>query len=153
MPNITLKVPQGVLDAARRQQLIAGITAAAARCEQIPDNPRQRFLCWVQVEEVASGHWACGGVDVSPSIIPVLARVDVPAGVLTDEARDRYVELVHRAVVAALASETRRITSSCIINEVPDGTWGADGALRRLPDIAAAAGFEHLQHLVRSIRT
>jgi phenylpyruvate tautomerase PptA (4-oxalocrotonate tautomerase family) len=95
--------------------------------------------------------WACGGADVTASIIPVIVQVNVPAGVLNDEARARYVELIHRATTDALMNEKRRIATSCIINDVPDGTWGANGSIWRLPEQAAAAGFEHLQHLIGSV--
>ena len=148
MPNITVKIPEGVLDAAAQKCLFDGITAAAARCEQIPAEPDKRFLCWVMIEEIASSRWACGGVDVTGSVIPVVVQVNVPTGVLNYEARARYVELIHRSVTDALRHEKRRIATSCIISEIQEGTWGANGTIWRLPQQAAASGFEHLQHLV-----
>jgi phenylpyruvate tautomerase PptA (4-oxalocrotonate tautomerase family) len=148
MPNIIVKIPAGTFDAHARQRLVEGINAAAAACERVPDDPRKRSLCWVVVEEVAPGHWTCGAADVTAAMIPVIALVHVPDGVLDDASGARYVELIHRAATAALPEEKRRIASSCIIDEVEDGTWGGAGRIWRLPQFAEAAGYEHLQHLV-----
>ncbi len=38
--------------------------------------------------------------------------------------------------------------TSVMIGDVPDGAWGANGQIWRLPDFAKAAGYKHLQHLV-----
>jgi phenylpyruvate tautomerase PptA (4-oxalocrotonate tautomerase family) len=148
MPNIVVKVPSGLLSAEAKAALVKRINAAAAECERIPADPKKRFLCWVLIEEVAAGNWTCGGVDMSQMVIPIVAIVNLPAGVLADASRARYVNLMHRAFVDALPGERRQIATSCIINEVADGMWGASGYIWHLPQFAAAAGYEHLQHLV-----
>lgn len=149
MPNIVVKIPTGVFDADTRARLVAGINNAAAHAERIPNDPKKRFLCWVLIEEVAAGGWTCGGADATAAVIPIMIVAHLPSGVLDAEMRAQYVAGIHLAVTAALSAEKRRIATSCILNEVADGTWGVNGDIWRLPDFAVHAGFEHLQNLVR----
>src|ERR1700704_3234847 len=82
MPNIIVKIPAGTFDATARACLIESISATAAHAEQIPDDPKNRVLCCVVVEEVAAGFLACGGVDMSTVLIPILVQINLPLGVL-----------------------------------------------------------------------
>jgi phenylpyruvate tautomerase PptA (4-oxalocrotonate tautomerase family) len=147
MPNIIVKVPAGVLDDAARSALVAAINDGAAECEGIPPDPAKRWLCWIAIEEIAAGNLTCGGIDPLAASVPVLISVSVPAGVLDDDSRGRYASLMHQAVTGALHGEKRRIATSCIISDITDGTWGANGRIWRLPQMAAASGYAHLQHL------
>jgi len=149
MPNILVKLPVGVFNAAARATLVAGINSAAAAAEQIPDEPKKRMLCWVVLEEVAVGNWTCGGVDMSAQLVPVLVQINVPHGVLDAAARAQYVAAVQQAVTAALPDDTRHIICSCLINEVDDGNWGVRGMIWHLRDFAEHAGFLHLQNLMQ----
>ncbi|MGE0284934.1 MAG: 4-oxalocrotonate tautomerase family protein [Bradyrhizobium sp.] len=150
MPNIVVRLPAGLLDERTRSTLVDGINAAAAECERIPPDPVKRALCWVVIDEIAAGHWTCGGRDPLQAVIPVMVSANVPAGVLDDVGRAQYARLLHQAVTSALPGEQRRIATSCMINDVADGTWGVNGRIWRLPQMAAAAGFEHLQHLAQA---
>jgi len=151
MPNIIVKIPAGVLDQRARAALVAAINQGAAECERIPPDPTKRALCWVAIEEIAAGHLTCGGIDPLQAVLPIMITVNVPAGVLDDASRMRYAHLMHEALAAALPGEKRRIATSCIINDVPDGTWGANGSIWRLPQMAAVSGYEHLQHLAKAV--
>ncbi|MEJ6006116.1 tautomerase [Paucibacter sp. AS339] len=150
MPNIVLKLPRGAYPGAARERLVRAINEAAALAEQIPDAPSQRALCWVMVEELAAGAWSCGGVDPALLLLlPCWALIYVPAGVLDAEARALYVAQVHAAFQAALPEgESRRLVSSVILHEVPDGCWAANGVIWPLAAMAQAAGYRHLQHLL-----
>lgn len=148
MPYITVKVPSGVLGGEAKSALVKGICAAAAECEQVPDDPKMRALCVVTIEEKAASTVTFGGNDLSQMLVSFDAAVNIPKGVLDDSSRARFVELLHKAAVDALPAEKRRITSSFVINEIEDGMWGVRGFLWKLPDFAAASGYRHLQHLV-----
>ena len=148
MPYITVKAPAGALDDEAKAALTNGICAAAAECEQVPDDPKMRALCVVTIEEIDAGNRTYGGRDLSQMLVPFDAVVNIPKGILDDRSRARFVELLHQAVIDALPGEKRRITSSFIINEIEDGTWGVSGSLWKLPDFAAASGYRHLQLLV-----
>ena len=38
----------------------------------------------------------------------------------------------------------KMVVTSCVIHEVPEGQWAQNGSIRRLPEMAALAHFEHL---------
>lgn len=149
MPNIIVKIPEGVFDAAARATLATGIHAAAKSVERWGDDPRQEFLTWIVLEEVKAGYLFAGGHDPLSRAIPVIVLVYPPAGVIDDAGRADLVRRIHAAVAATKPTgDHRLVMTSVIIREVADGTWGASGTLWRLPDFARAAGYAHLTHLV-----
>lgn len=149
MPNILVHIPQGSFPGDARAALVRRINDAAVKAEQIPAAPRKRALCWVLIEEVCAGAWTCGGVDMTVQMLPCVARVYLPAGVLDDGSRAEYVQAMHEAFTQSLPTDDKRqLATSIVLHEVPDGNWGANGAIWRLPQFAKAAGFAHLQHLV-----
>lgn len=149
MPNIFIHIPKDSFPGEARTALTRRINAAAASAEQIPAEPRKRMLCWVLIDEVDSGSWTCGGADVTSQLLPCMVMVYLPAGVLDNASRTHYVQALHEAFKQSLPiDEKRQVISSVVLHEVPDGTWGANGAIWRLPQFAKDAGFAHLQHLV-----
>ena len=149
MPNILIHIPKGSFPGEARTALTRRINAAAASAEQIPAEPRSRMLCWVLIDEVDSGAWTCGSVDVTSQLLPCLAMVYLPAGVLDDASRTNYVKDLHEAFKQSLPLDDKReVASSVVLHEVQDGTWGVNGVIWRLPQFVKAAGFVHLQHLV-----
>lgn len=152
MPNILVKIPRGAFPGEARAQLAQNIQEAAARAEQMPDDPRHRVLCWVLIEEIDAGLWTCGGRDVGAKVLTCFALALVPAGVLDTRSRALYVGSMHEAFARAMpAEDTRRLHSSVIVQEVPEGCWGGNGVLWTLPALAQAAGCAHLQHLVAEV--
>lgn len=151
MPTILVKIPKNVFPRSSRALLTQKITDAAAAAEQVGPEPRQRFLCWVSIDEVEPGNLACGGSDATTQVLPCIAWVCVPEGVLLDQAsRQRYVQGLHAAFQQSLPEDERRpVMSSIMLHDVPEGTWGGNGQLWSLPDLARAAGFAHLQHLAK----
>ena len=154
MPNIIVKVPEGVFDEAARVALGKGIHAAVKAVEGWGDDPRQEILTWVLVEEVKQGSFFAGGTDQTARITPVIVFLYPPAGVIDEEGRAEAVRRIHQAVMAAKpADDGRRIATSIMVRDVADGTWGANGEIWRLPDFARAAGYRHLRHLCAPIAT
>ena len=149
MPNILIKIPAGAFPGPARATLLAAVTEAAATAEQIPNDPRNRFTTWVVIEECPSVQWACAGVDMSAQVLPCIAVVYVPAGVLDAPARAQYVQCLHAAFQQAMPGDDRRqLATSVILQDVPDGHWGGNGVIWTLPTLARHAGYAHLQHLV-----
>jgi phenylpyruvate tautomerase PptA (4-oxalocrotonate tautomerase family) len=149
MPNIFIKVPAGIFSADQRRMLMKKVNEAAVTNEQMPNDARKHFVNWITVDETASGMFTCGGFDATSQVLPCIAMVYVPVGVLNTASRASYVAAVHAAFSAVLPTEEKRpLATSVILHEVPDGQWGANGALWHLPDFAKAAGYAHLQHLV-----
>jgi phenylpyruvate tautomerase PptA (4-oxalocrotonate tautomerase family) len=149
MPNIIVKIPEGVFDDAGRRKLAAGLTRAASAVEQMSEDPRQQFLTWVTIEETRSGYLFAGGADPLAQVIPVVVFFQPPAGVVAQDRRQLAITLMHEACLAAKPeADPRVVMTSILIQDVPDGSWGANGALWHLPDFARASGYRHLQHLV-----
>ena len=149
MPNIVIKIPEGVFGSLGVQHLAERVTVAAKQVEQIGDDPRHLFLTWIAVEEIKPGCLFAGGADPLAQVIPVIVFFYPPAGVIDQDRRAEAVRLIHEAVASAKpADDPRPVMTSVIITEVEDGSWGANGAVWRLPEIARAAGYKHLRHLV-----
>jgi len=148
MPNIFVKVPEGHFSKSRLAQ---GLTAAAKTVEQIGDDPRHLFTTWVLVEEFKAEALFAAGQPVTDLLLPVMVEFHHPEGVVDETGRALAAELFHQAIEAArLETDPRPVHTSIIMSEVRDGAWGASGALWRLPDLARAAGYKHLLHLIAS---
>lgn len=151
MPNILIRVPEGVFDAEARGKLARAATAVARIVEQGGDDPRQAALTWVTFDEVKAGHIFAGGEDPLAELIPVVVFFHYPAGVLDDPARAEAARLFQEVISEARRpGDERPVATSVIMTEVADGTWGGSGRIWRLPDLAKAAGYKHLQHLVNA---
>jgi phenylpyruvate tautomerase PptA (4-oxalocrotonate tautomerase family) len=149
MPNILIKVPKDVFPAEARKALLKRVNEVAGGIENMPNNPKQRFLNWALLEEIESGMFTCGGLDVTSQVVPCIAIIFVPQGVLDNVLRTRYVAELHAAFQASIPADDKRVlATSIILNDVADGTWGANGNLWQLGDFAKAAGYGHLQHLI-----
>ena len=147
MPNILVKIPKGAFPA--RANLLRHITDAAATAEQIPADPKKRFTSWVVIDETEVGMWACGGIDMTSQVLPCIAVVYVPVGVLDAPSRALYVKLMHDAFKQGLpADDKRQLATSVILHDVAEGAWGGNGTIWTLPTLTKAAGYAHLQHLV-----
>ncbi len=145
MPNILIKVPTGAFPEPQRERLLAAVSEAAIACERIGPDPRQRSLCWVLVEEVRAADWLCGGGNLHAQAIPCIVTVKVPAGVLDEPLRRDYVQCLHQAIAQCVEPQDGRLLMTSIqLDEVADGTWGANGSLWHLADFTRAAGYGHL---------
>jgi len=145
MPNILIKVPTQAFNQTQRQQLLRSVSEVAMASEQMGDAPQQRALCWVLIEQVQADEWLCGGVDAHARVVPCIVIVKVPAGVLDAPMRQRYVRELHGAIKSSLASDDQRqLLTSIHIQDVVDGTWGANGDIWHLADFTRAAGYGHL---------
>ncbi|MDG9884911.1 tautomerase family protein [Pseudomonas sp. GD04058] len=145
MPNILIKVPTGAFSAAQREHLLKRVSEAAIAHERIGNDPRQRNLCWVLIEEVQAANWLCGGLNVHAQAIPCIVLVKVPAGVLDEQMRADYVSGLHQAIEQCRGSDDQRMLMTSIqLVDIVDGTWGANGRLWRLSDFTRAAGYGHL---------
>ena len=86
MPYITVRVLAGVLGDEAKAALTNSICAAAAECEQVPDDPKMRALCVVTIEEIGAGNRTFGGNDLSQMLVSLDATVNIPKESLMIEA-------------------------------------------------------------------
>lgn len=150
MPNILVKIPHASYPGAARQALAKAITAVAVDVEHVGDDPKQHAVTWVAIEELPAGAITAGGNDISDRILQCIVQAYIPAGVLNGADRLRYAQQLNAAFNACIPQGDQRmaIVSSLLI-DMPEGTWGAGNEIWRLPDVTAAAGFKHLQSLVK----
>jgi 4-oxalocrotonate tautomerase len=70
-----------------------------------------------------------------------LVNIRVPEGSMSQEKKERMIELVTDAVVEAEGyGDVVRPITWVIIDEVKDGSWGAAGNAVRLEDLAKLVG-------------
>jgi phenylpyruvate tautomerase PptA (4-oxalocrotonate tautomerase family) len=136
MPQIQLTVPAGALTDEGRTTIQRDLAATLLKWEGAPDNAFFRAQAWSYLHELPAGAQITAGDD-QPRF-----RVDVtvPAGALSDRRKSGLVEEVTQTVLAAAgldAGEALRVW--VLINEQPDGTWGAGGQIIRYADLIALA--------------
>jgi phenylpyruvate tautomerase PptA (4-oxalocrotonate tautomerase family) len=99
--------------------------------------------------EADEGQLTCGGLDLTRQALACSALCHFPAGVLDKQTRAQFVTLAHEAFKQPFGVEEKRtLMTSVIISDVADGHQGANGQVWELKDLAKAAGYVHLQHLV-----
>ena len=148
MPLLRVSVTPGAFGDAQRQALVERLTDAACRAESVPDEPSARARAVLIWEELAPGTLYWGAAVADELVIGVFVTYRVSDGVLDPVRRQGFSQAVDTAVAEVVAPADRRTTfTSVIFDEVAEGRWGRDGAVRRLPEMALAAGFEHLRSI------
>jgi phenylpyruvate tautomerase PptA (4-oxalocrotonate tautomerase family) len=140
--NVTLT--PGSIPADRVDAFIDAITTAACTAESLPVDPLHRSRCVLLLDRREAGSIRWGGQIADGVIRAVFVRHTVSEGVLDPVRRDRFARAVHDAATDASPGDERLLHTSVIFDEVPEGRWGRDGKVVRLPEIASVAGFEHL---------
>ena len=135
MPMIDLTVETDALDEAAREQLARDLLAALLRWEGAPDNSRSRSLAWAFV------HVVDRIVVGEPTSSQPHYRVGVrtPAGALDDRRREGLIAEATALVLNAEGLSPQPDDAFrvwVILDEVADGSWGAQGKVWRLTDIA-----------------
>lgn len=148
MPIVRVQVPAGVFDRAASEKLILEVNEAAAAAEQMPADPAYRLGLIVLWEELPAGAIRSNAADPVGLVAPVFVWFFPPDGVLDDAHAAEFVARVQEIFSGGDAGQ--QVTTSVVIQPVADGRWGIGGAINRLPDFAARAGYRHLQHLVRA---
>ena len=145
MPLMHVKLTPGAFDDACRQRLVEGLTEAACRAESVPDQPQHRMRALVLLDDLPPGSFYSAGVCADSAVAGVFIDWQVSSGVLDAARKARFAEELHDvAASAARRDGDRMVVTSCVIHEVPEGQWAQNGAIRRLPEIAPLAGFQHL---------
>lgn len=145
MPLNHVTLTPDAVDADGRAALIEAITLAAGRAEGVPDTPEGRRRSVVVVHDQPPGAVLFGGEPLERQIRAVFVDFTCSAGVLDAARKERFAaELQAAALATTRPGDARPITTSVVFHEVPEGQWGRDGSIRRLPYMAHVAGFRHL---------
>ncbi|WP_280442774.1 hypothetical protein [Nocardia brasiliensis] len=145
MPLLNIRTSAGVFTDDEIDALVARLTEAAWRAESLPDTPAARLRAVAIHSEIASRRLYCGGQPADNLLAVVLVEFTAGDGVLDPVRRHGFAADLQRAATESAGhAGDRAIMTSVTFNEVPEGRWGRDGAIVRLPEMAAVAGFEHL---------
>jgi len=135
MPMIDLTLPAGALDDDARSWLVDELLTALLRWEGAPDNDLSRSLAWAFVHDAT-----VVTADLASSGLPhYRVGLRTPAGALDDVKRAGLVAEVTELVLRAegsLNTPENAFRVWVILDEVPDGSWGAEGRIWRMADIA-----------------
>lgn len=136
MPMIRLTVPVGALTEEGRATVQRDLAAVLLRWEGAPDTAFFRAQAWSYLVELPDGTQTTAEDD-APRL---LVEVTVPQGALSERRKTGLVEDATKTVLAAAgltADDALRVW--VLVDEQPDGTWGAGGSVIRYADLVALA--------------
>lgn len=144
MPLIDLSYPDGTFTAEARTALVDELTTVLLRAERAPDTEFFRNIAWVHVHELPDGNVLAAGRPVTEPTFRV--QVTIPEGALSPRRKQELVAEATRVVCeAAGLSEADALRVWVLINEVPDGNWGAGGQVISFAQLAGYAAQEREQ--------
>jgi phenylpyruvate tautomerase PptA (4-oxalocrotonate tautomerase family) len=137
MPMIDVTIPEGALKPEAEERLMKELTDILIRAEgYTPDkNKVAQNVTWAFLHRPAAIYRAGVRSDtVRYRIVP-----SVPEGQYTDAAREALVKECTEAVVRAAGGKREDVAPFVWVfpTEIPDGQWGGQGHILRLPDIHA----------------
>jgi phenylpyruvate tautomerase PptA (4-oxalocrotonate tautomerase family) len=126
MPMIDLTYPAGTFTPQARTELVDELTTVLLRAERAPNTEFFRNITWVYVHELPEGMLLAAGRPVSDPTFRV--QVTVPQGALSQRRKAELVaEATNTVSRAAGLGDGDAMRIWVVINEVPEGNWGAAG--------------------------
>ena len=135
MPMLDATIPEGALSPEAESKLLEKLTDVLLVNEGAdPSNPVARSIAWVFLHRPAKIF--VGGKESKEPRYRI--QVSVPEGQFDDERRAAMVKAVTDTVLDAEDGAYTRDASRVWVFacEIPDGTWGGNGQIARLQDIA-----------------
>jgi phenylpyruvate tautomerase PptA (4-oxalocrotonate tautomerase family) len=146
MPMIDALIPENALTPEAERRLLKEITDLLIRAEGYdPSNPIAQRVSVLHLHRPAAVY--VGG---EPSKFPRYRIIpSAPEGQYTDEARATLVREITEAVARAENTPYKDIAPRVWVfpSEIPDGEWGSNGVINRLPDIHALLEGEAERHV------
>lgn len=144
MPLIDLYYPAGTFSAEARTALADELTTVLLAAERAPDTEFFRNIAWIHVHELPEGTMLAAGRPVSEPVFRV--QVTIPQGALSARRKQEFVSEATRVVSeAAGLGEGDGLRVWVLINEVPDGNWGAAGSVVQFSQLLEYAAKEREQ--------
>lgn len=143
MPLLHVTLTPGAFDDAGKIRLVEALTEAACRAESVPNEPVPRSRAIVLLQEADAIYMAT--LPAEGRVRGIFARWNLSTGIVDAARKARFAQDLQAAAEAAAGeSDGRRVVTSCVIDEVPEGQWAQSGRIARLPDITGDSRFEHL---------
>ncbi len=143
MPKLDLTIPAEALSDDDQQQLARELGATLLRWEGAPDTEFFRSITWAHVHALpAESIQTPDGVAEPHAVV----EITVPSGALSDRRKAGLVEDVTKVVLEKTDwGEGAGVRVWTLIQEVPDGNWGAAGQIVRFEQLRDAAKAEREQ--------
>jgi 4-oxalocrotonate tautomerase family enzyme len=132
MPYIQVTHTEGALEGVDRAALTDALAAAGSEAEGT-DIEKARPLSWVTYDAPDDFH-----CNADPA---VAVRASVAEGLIGDDDKDTLVSGITDALTDAVADLDAEATW-VLVDEVPDGNWGAGGSVVSTAEVAALTGGE-----------
>jgi phenylpyruvate tautomerase PptA (4-oxalocrotonate tautomerase family) len=135
MPLLDAYIPQGALTPEAEEALLSRLTDILLENEGAdPTNPRARSVAWVVLHRPEAVFVAGERADLPRYRVVV----SVPQGQVGPTRKEAMVAAVTEAVLDAEPDDRERdpMRVWVLLNDVPEGTWGAGGRIMGLADIA-----------------
>jgi phenylpyruvate tautomerase PptA (4-oxalocrotonate tautomerase family) len=144
MPLIDVFYPAGTFTPEARSELVDELTTVMLRAERAPDTEFFRKITWVHVHEQPEGTMLAAGRPVKEPVFRVHATV--PQGALSERRKAELVSEATKVVSeAAGLGEDDALRVWVLINEVPEGNWGAGGQIVQFEQLRRYAAREREQ--------
>ena len=146
MPIMQVYHIDSALDASRKAQLARRLTDVLIAMEGGADTQGGRAFAWVLFTPVKAEDWWIGGRQDDELVDPpgrFLVHVTIPEGYMNAQHKSAVHAAVNAAILASMGLEGERGGGQgilVVIDEVPEGNWGAAGRTISLTSIAAAVG-------------
>lgn len=145
MPIMTVSFRSGDLDDAGKADLAGRLTDVMLRMEGGADTAGGRAFAWVLFNALHEGDWWVGGETGERYVAPpgrFLVRVAIPEGYMNAAHKSEVHRWVTDAVLAATGASGTQAGRSIqvVLDEVPEGNWGASGRTIGLASIADSVG-------------
>lgn len=142
--------PAGGLDPSTKADIASRLTKVLIAMEGGANTHGGRAFAWVLFTEVPTGDWWVGG-ETSDQFVSspgkFLVHVTVPEGYMNGAHKSEVHAAVNEAILVATtgisSAEAPPVTGSSIlvvIDEVPEGNWGAGGRTITIDKIADTVG-------------
>jgi phenylpyruvate tautomerase PptA (4-oxalocrotonate tautomerase family) len=141
VPLIDLTYPAGTFTDEARTALAEELTTVLLRAERAPDTEFFRNIAWVHVHELPDGCMLAAGRPLTDATFRV--QVTIPQGALSPRRKQELVAEATRVVCEAAGIDpAESVRVWVLINEVPDGNWGAAGQVITFEQLAGYAARE-----------
>lgn len=146
MPIMQVQYPEADLDAERKAALARRLTDVLIAMEGGANTTGGRAFAWVLFTPVKPDDWWVGGETGDAFVAPpgkFLVHVVIPEGYMNAAQKSDVHSAVNAAIVDVMDDVRQAKLGSSVlvvIDEVPEGNWGAAGRTISLASIADAVG-------------
>jgi phenylpyruvate tautomerase PptA (4-oxalocrotonate tautomerase family) len=128
MPLVEIIHPEGAFGDAETRRLLETLSATCLQWEAIEVDETSQSIAWVYLDERPRGSISAGGRPLEQNVYKV--TVSVMVGFMDYGRIEGMVRDITQAILDADGTAgTGAARVFVIVNEVPSGTWGVDGAV------------------------